>query len=138
MQNGVEALVVLYQSISELGHKIFAALAILCIAGFKGRENWISLYQTKNIYPSKLSCQRILIWCPSKKFGQWNKSERFVVLLRTIRFKGEVNFFISRGFLELFYLSSVFIGVQCLKRDFSFEKFQFWVSVSNHEELSPS
>ena len=39
MQNGVVALLVLYQSISGLGHKIFAVLAILCIAGFKGREN---------------------------------------------------------------------------------------------------
>ena len=53
-------------STSGLGHKIFAALPILCIAGFKGRENCISLYQRENLYSSKLSCVRIL--CPSKKF----------------------------------------------------------------------
>ena len=95
-------------STSGLGHKIFAAMPILCtcIAGFKGKENWIRLYQTKNIYQSKLSCLRI--WCPSGKFGQWNEFERFIVLFSTITLEGEVNFFISSGFLEVFYFPSAF------------------------------
>ena len=33
----------------HLGHRIFGALPILCIAGFKGREKRISVYQTENI-----------------------------------------------------------------------------------------
>ena len=35
--------------------------------------------------------------------------ERFVVLLFISLMKGEVNFFISRGFLEVFCLPSAFI-----------------------------
>ena len=65
-KNEVETLLVL--SSSGLGHKIFAALPILCIAVFKGRENWISLYQTENIYPHST-----LVWeygVLQKKFGQ--------------------------------------------------------------------
>ena len=34
-------------------------------------------------------------------FGQRNEFERFVVLFNIIRLKGEVNYFISRGFLEV-------------------------------------
>ena len=38
----------------RLGHKVFAGLPILYIAGSKERENWIILYQKENIYPSAL------------------------------------------------------------------------------------
>ena len=53
--------------------------------------------------------------------------ERFVVLL-FIRLTGEVNFFISRGFLEVFYLPSVFIGTgysALIKGIFHLKSFSF-------------
>ena len=115
-------------SASGVEHKILAAWPILCIAEFKGRENWISLYRTKNVYPSKLSYLRIC--CPSRTFGQWNEFERFVVLFSTIRLKGEVNFCTSRSFLKVFYLPSAFIGIGSYSGIFhlkSFSKcFQPW------------
>ena len=42
-------------STTGLRHRIFVALPILCIAGFKRREKSISLYEDRNIYPSKVS-----------------------------------------------------------------------------------
>ena len=59
-----------------------------------------------------------------KKVWSWNEFGRFVVLFSTIRLSGEVNSFIIE-FLEVFYFPSAFIGIWDLKRDLSFEKFQF-------------
>ena len=120
-------------STSRLGHRTFATLPILCIAWFKGRKNiqffiqvfiHSSVYQTENIYASKLSC--LTIWCPSRKFGHYNnKCDRLLVLFSTIRLKGEVNFFISRGFFKKFS--------QCLYRDIADSTFKgifLWRSFS--------
>ena len=45
-----------------------------------------------------------------KEIWSWNEFDGFFAIFSTIRLKGEVNFFI-RGFLEVFYFPSVFIGV---------------------------
>ena len=48
-----------------------------------------------------------------------------VFCISTIRLKDEVNFLI-REFLEVHYFPSALLGmIYCLKKDFSFEKFQF-------------
>ena len=89
----------------HLGHRIFSALPILCIAGFKEREKWISFYQIENI---KLSIKVFLkpireSFTPDirtenmvsfKEVWPWNEFERFVVF-STIKLKGELNFFIE-------------------------------------------
>ena len=61
------------------------------------------------------------------EFRLRNEFERFVVLFSTIRLKGEVNFFISGGFLEVFYLPSTFCRdrYNALKEIFHFKSFSF-------------
>ena len=103
-------------STSGLGHIIFAALPILCIAGFKGREKWICLYQTENIYPSKLSWLRI--WCPSRKFGNEMNLKGLLYLALLNRLKAEVNFFIRELFEVFYFLSDFTVVAEHFKRDF--------------------
>ena len=62
----------------------------------------------KYIFIKAFLCENMVSF---KDFSQWNEFERFIVLFSTIRLKGEVKFFISRGFLEVFYLPSTFIGI---------------------------
>ena len=64
------------------------------------------LNQSEKVLPQ---ISGLRIWCPSRKFGQWNEFEEFFVF-STIRLKAEVNFFV-RDFLEFFYFPSNFIGV---------------------------
>ena len=96
-------------STAGLGHRIFAALPILCIQGFKGREKWISLAIPDRKY---ISIKAFLTenMVSFKEVWPWNEFERFVVLFSNIRLKGEVNCFI-REILEVFYLLSAFIGM---------------------------
>ena len=46
-----------------------------------------------------------------RTFSQSNEFGRFVVLFSTIRLKSKANFFISRDFLNVFYLPSSFIEI---------------------------
>ena len=96
----------------HLGQRIFGVLPILCIAGFKGREKWICLYQINNTYLSVRVFLKpfIKFFSPDirtenmvsfKEVWLWNEFERFVVF-STVRLKGEVNFFI-REFLEVLH-----------------------------------
>ena len=73
-----------------------------------------------------------------KKVWSCNEFERFVVF-STIRLKGEVNFLI-RELLQVFYFPNAFIVVIVNKNFLKeiFEKLQFYVSASDHWELSPS
>ena len=97
----------------------------------KEKTEWVYTRQKISIY------QSFLIW----EYGILQGSlvnemnlKSLLYYLGTIRLKGEVNFFISRGFLEVFYLPNVFIGIgysALMKgifhlKSFSFKCFQSW------------
>ena len=71
------------------------------------REEKNEVYQTENIYSSKLSWLRI--WC-FKEVLPSNEFKRIFCIINTIRLKGEENFFIAE-ILEVFYFPSAFIGM---------------------------
>ena len=73
----------------HLGHRIVGMLPILCIAGFKGREKWISLYMIENILAgyflnhvrkSVISDIRTENMVYFKKVSLWNEFESFVLV----------------------------------------------------------
>ena len=70
-------------------------MPILCIAGIKGKEKWISVCHGMN------KCMQV--W-------PWGEFEIYFVLFSTIRLKSEGNLLII-DFLEVFYFPSDFIGI---------------------------
>ena len=115
-KNGVETLLVLYirartQNLCCVSHSIYCRVS--------GKRKLNKFIQDRKYISIKY--QSFLVWehgFLQRKFGQWNEFERLVVLFSTIILTSEVNFFISTGFLEVFYLPSVFIWIDALKRFF--------------------